>query len=196
MHSTQGKLNDGFTLVELMISTVLFAIVLSSMLILFNYALKINRKTESIRQATQGVRNFAEFAIKEIRNGRIDYTTPAIVSQCTIPYGPTSTAVALRTLEGDRICLFMEGGQLKLAKNSLPVQIITPSRLTVDMASYHFYVRPTCDPYTTCAGGVYPAQQPVVVMALKFVLTLPTGEVVTLPYQTSVTTTVYDIPRN
>lgn len=196
MHIFSNKSQSGFTLVELMISTVLFALVLSSMLVLFNYALKINRKAEAIRQATQGVRNFAEFAVKEIRNGRIDYTTPAIASQCVVPYGPMSSAVAIRTLEDDRICLYIEDGQLKLAKNSLPVQVITPSRLTVDAATSHFYVRPTCDPYTTCAGGIYPAQQPVVVMVLRFVLTLPTGETVVLPYQTSVTTTAYDIPRN
>ena len=44
-----------------------------AMLSLFDYTLKINRRTEALRQASQGMRNFVEYLVKEIRNGQIDY---------------------------------------------------------------------------------------------------------------------------
>ncbi len=69
IYSRQG----GFTLMEIMVSTAIFAIVAVAMLSLFNYVLKINRKTEALRQASQGMRNFVEVLVKEIRNGQIDY---------------------------------------------------------------------------------------------------------------------------
>jgi hypothetical protein len=37
--------------------------------------LKINRRSEALRQASQGSRDFVEFLVKEIRNGQIDYFT-------------------------------------------------------------------------------------------------------------------------
>ncbi len=58
---------------EIVVSTTLFAIVFVALLSLFNYTLKINRKSEALRQATQGMRNFMEYLVKEIRNGQLDY---------------------------------------------------------------------------------------------------------------------------
>lgn len=69
----KSESQKGFTLMEIMVSTTIFAIVAVAMLSLFNYVLKINRKTEALRQASQGMRNFVEFLVKEIRNGQIDY---------------------------------------------------------------------------------------------------------------------------
>lgn len=58
---------------EITVSTAIFAIVMVSLLSLFNYVLKINRRTEALRQASQGMRSFVEYLVKEIRNGQIDY---------------------------------------------------------------------------------------------------------------------------
>ena len=63
------KNSAGFTLMEIVVATTLFAIVFSSLLGLFNYILKINRKSEALRQASQGARDFVEYLVKEIRNG-------------------------------------------------------------------------------------------------------------------------------
>lgn len=63
----------GFTLVEIIVATTIFAVVVAALMALFNYTLKINRRAEALRQATQGMRNFVEFLVKEVRNGDIDY---------------------------------------------------------------------------------------------------------------------------
>jgi len=73
MINSRKKHLAGFTLMEIMVSTTIFAIVSVALLSLFNYVLKINRNTEALRQASQGARNFVEFLVKEIRNGQIDY---------------------------------------------------------------------------------------------------------------------------
>ena len=64
---------SGFTLMEIMVATVIFSVIAVATLSLFNYVLKINRRTEALRQAAQGARDFVEFLVKEVRNGKIDY---------------------------------------------------------------------------------------------------------------------------
>ncbi len=67
------ELEQGFTLMEIVVATTLFVTVFMALLSLFNYTLKINRRTEALRQASQGMRNFIEYLVKEVRNGQIDY---------------------------------------------------------------------------------------------------------------------------
>src|SRR5438105_3226321 len=71
--TTNQSKQQGFTLMEIMVASVIFAIVAASLLAIFNYVLKINRKTEALRQASQGMRDLVEFMAKEIRNGQVDY---------------------------------------------------------------------------------------------------------------------------
>lgn len=58
---------------EIMVATTLFAFTSVALTTLFNYTLKINRRAEALRQATQGMRDFVEIMVKEVRNGQIDY---------------------------------------------------------------------------------------------------------------------------
>ncbi|HYV33354.1 MAG TPA: LamG-like jellyroll fold domain-containing protein, partial [Candidatus Limnocylindria bacterium] len=117
----------GFTLIEILVSTVIFTVVVVAMLSLFNYVLKINRRSEALRQASQGSRDFIEFLVKEIRNGQIDYyvangTTytdrinPS--SPCSAPgavgspvtgaatYSPEENKLGLITTEGQEECFY------------------------------------------------------------------------------------------
>lgn len=86
---------------EIMVASVIFVMVAVSLLSLFNYVLKINRRSEALRQASQGMRNFIEFVVKEVRNGQIDYyvanaaTVPAFSG--TSPCGPPSGGVGNNT---------------------------------------------------------------------------------------------------
>lgn len=96
-HKTYNlKPSKGFTLMEIVVATTIFAFVFASLLALFNYTLKINRKAEALRQATQGMRNFIEYLVKEVRNGQLDYyvingtiSVPAfsMTSPCRLPAG-------------------------------------------------------------------------------------------------------------
>ncbi len=82
------KKAPGFTLMEIMVATVIFAMVTVSLLSLFNYVLKINRRSEALRQASQGMRSFMEFLVKEVRNGQIDYYASGGVYTNGVGTGP------------------------------------------------------------------------------------------------------------
>lgn len=67
------KSGAGFTLVEILVATTLFAFTVAALTSLFSYVLRINRKAEALRQATQAERDLVETIAKEVRNGQIDY---------------------------------------------------------------------------------------------------------------------------
>jgi prepilin-type N-terminal cleavage/methylation domain-containing protein len=81
------KNSAGFTLMEIVVATTIFAIISAALMSLFNETLKINRRSEALRQATQGMRNFVEFLVKEVRNGKVDY----FIVNGTIPGTPLNT---------------------------------------------------------------------------------------------------------
>ncbi len=129
----QKSEQKGFTLMEIIVATMLFALVTSAMTVLFNYTLKINRRAQALREASQGMRNFVEFLVKEVRNGQIDYSVVGGKVVASIPpcphnsgvviggdnsnssniYGQTDSvrkidnAIGIITSEGDRECIYL-----------------------------------------------------------------------------------------
>ncbi len=202
----------GFTLAEVVVSVTIFAGVITLMLTLFNYTLRIYRRVEAQRQVSQTVRTVMEFLTKEIRNGKIDYNiengltlVSAVDSQCPAPsslsantytasVNPVNTKfLALINLEGERECVYWDSvaQSLKLKKQSVvAVSELTPPNVKV--LDFRFHVRPLHDPYTDSPNLV--ERQPVVTLVAKLSVTLPTGEVRIVLYQTSVSTYQYDIP--
>jgi hypothetical protein len=81
-----------------------------------------------------------------------------------------------------------------LYKNGIQVQTINPANMKITVAKFH--VRPICNPKTLCyAGSKYPGIQPFVTIVMQFQVTLPSGEIRTVPYQTTISTDQYDIPH-
>ena len=125
----KSKKRHGFTLMEILVATTIFATVVASMMALFNYTLKINRRSEALRQATQGMRNFVEFIAKEVRNGQIYYFisngqtkdgnslepchAPATVGSNS--YADKDNKFAIVTPEGYVECFFLAYGQSNAA---------------------------------------------------------------------------------
>ena len=168
----KNKTAAGFTLVEIVVATTIFAIVVTSMLALFNYTLKINRKSEALRQAAQGMRNFVEFLVKEVRNGQIDYfvngvnpapalgpcTPPGVVGQKT--YLPQDNRLGVINTDNVVECFFLgsdsagtyagsgtfSGSTLVMQKDGITnPQVLNPSNFKIDKLM--FLIRPICDPF-------------------------------------------------
>ena len=183
---------SGFTLMEIVVSTTIFAVVLTMTQAIFNYALKINRRTEALRQTTQGMRNFTEFLVKEIRNGKIEYSATPVSASCEDNYVSASnytTYLALVSETGDRECIYLTGSDLFIVKEELAPQLLNPVNFSVDML--RFFVQPATDPYNVASP---PDIQPMVTLIMRVTVTLPTGETKTIPYQTSISTDAYDLP--
>jgi type II secretory pathway pseudopilin PulG len=88
----------GFTIMEILVATTVFTVASVSIFGLFNYVLKINRRAEALRQASQGIRDFVEYMAKEIRNGQVYYFvsngtnyTQKINGDNSAPCGPPGT---------------------------------------------------------------------------------------------------------
>jgi prepilin-type N-terminal cleavage/methylation domain-containing protein len=222
--SSQNKRNysPGFTLMEIIVATTVFTIVVGGLSGLYSYVLRINRKSQAMRQATQGMRNFVEFLTKEVRNGQIDYGVVngsiTAIGSCPVPTGlgqNTYTSkvnrIAVLNKEGHRECIYYatsagayvaagtyvsSGGTLMINKDTAAApETLLPATVTVEKLV--FFVRPLCDPYNAnCAsyGSNYPGIQPSLFMAIDFLSTLPTGEQTHIYYQTALSTDRYDIP--
>ncbi len=221
----------GFTLMEIVVATTIFAFVVVALTSLFNYTLRINRRSEALRQASQGMRDFVESIAKEARNGQIDYgviSGQTVVSSglgnCDIrPAGSSYSAttngrssyetmdnrLGIIDTEGNRKCFFLgnsqgtwvgngvfNGSTLVMEKSGGIHQIVNPPNYELQYLS--FFIRPTCDPYTascTDYSNQTPKYQPLVTIVARFLTRLPTGEQVSIYYQTSVSSDKYDIPN-
>lgn len=214
---TKPGSQSGFTLMEIVVATSIFAVTITMILTLFNYTLRIQRRTEALRQVSQTMRNVGEFLAKEVRNGQVDYNikdgqiVQTAVGTCPTAtlsganagrtYNPSGTQITDRfgiiNLEGERECIAYDSVNQKLTitKENVGTEDLTPPNVDITLA--RFYVRPSKDPYTDLptAGSSLVAVQPTVTIMLKGQVTLPTGEVRVMSYQTSVSTSAYNIPN-
>lgn len=186
---------QGFTLVEIIVATAIFITTVAAVLVLFNFVLRINREVQVTRQATQGVRNFTEILAREIRNGRIYYGNSGVDCNPLNYSFKQNQTLALITPEGEELCLSLRGTDLNIQKTTPSgsiEEVINPTGLTVEPDSFYFVVRPQTDPESRLGG--YPGIQPMVTILAKFNFTQG-NESITIPYQTSISTDVYDIPN-
>ncbi len=217
VHHVRG----GFTLMEVMVSMTIFATTVTLILSMFNYTLRLYRREEAQRQVSQSVRTIMEFIVKEIRNGQVDYgivngvtVDPVEVdSHCKKPisidadtYFQNSTDhLGIINVVGERECIYWVHDpdptkQTDPANNNLFIKKLNVNVVSqlntanVKLLDFRFYVSPLRDPYTVPSRSELVEQEPLVTIVAKVSVTLPTGEVRTVPYQTTVSTYAYDIP--
>ena len=177
---------------EIVVATTIFATSLTLMMALFNYTLKINRRVDAQRQTAQGTRNFMEFLVREIRNGKIDYVNSYRFCQPNY-YSTDNTALAIVNRSGELECFYLDGSDLYIEKSGTTTKI-NPTNLTLDASSFRFIVQPSDNAHPS--NPPYPGLQPFVTIIAKFSTTVAgTNTQIVIPYQTSVSPDVYDIPH-
>lgn len=188
----------GFTLMEIIVATAIFAVTVSVSLGLFTQALKINRRVQGLRLVAQNTRNFTEVLVREIRNGRIDYNS--FNNNCSrLNYGSgINQAVGLINFAGDQVCLYYNFTQQtlylskKAAGSTVEEPINDPAKFKIKPDTFRFVVRPATNPET----APYNETQPLITILAEFEVPLGSGEQsITIPYQTTISTDVYDIPN-
>lgn len=185
---------SGFTLMEIVVATAIFATVVASTLALFNTVLRINREVQAIRLVAQTSRNFTEVLSREIRNGRIDYSATA--GSCPIKYSSSQNqALAITTYSGEKLCFRFESGDNSLyldrtTSTGTSTEAVNPTNMIVDPDSFRFMVRPTVSP-TATNNGI----QPMVTILAEFVVNKGTANEKIIPYQSTISTDVYDLPN-
>src|SRR6266481_7190276 len=155
----------GFTLIELVVATALFSVVISAILGIYFFTLKINRRTDATRTAAENARFFSEFVTKEIRNGQLDYTGPAVSPCSTGISGGGVSSLAILNIDGDHECIYLSGTNIMFAKMSqgrlLAAVQLNDSKVKV--AILNFFISPAVNPYASGAQD-----QPQVTLSASF----------------------------
>jgi type II secretory pathway pseudopilin PulG len=178
----------GFTLIEAIVATALFVFVVISVINVYLYTVKANRRADVLRTASESSRFISEFLTKEIRNGQVDYFGPA-----QAPCSTTSTSgsnLAILNVDGDHECFYLSGTNLLVAKNA-GGQLLSPVQLNdarVKVLNLYFYVAPGFNPYTSGSRT-----EPQVTMIGQIQVTSGSQDTITLPMQTTISIPRYDI---
>jgi prepilin-type N-terminal cleavage/methylation domain-containing protein len=192
--------NRGFTLIEILVSTAIFAIVLSALTAAFVYISQLQRRTNAIRAANDNVRYVSDFLSKEIRNGSLlPVSSPSL--------GPCSDYLATKVqsynwlqivnVNGDQECFYLgtagsgnnpgslslngpelwivkqpAGTASALAAQSLNLSAAQITNLTFTVENYN-PTNPSLQPFVTIQGTVVSNKDP--------------QDVVSVPFETSIT---------
>ena len=180
----------GFTLIEAIVATALFTVLVGAVINVYLYTVKLNRRTTSVRAVSENSIFISEFLSKEIRNGQVDYgLNGSVPSPCSSL--PTSGAsLAIYNVTGDHDCFYLSGSNLMLAK-SAGGSLLTPVQVNdsrVKILSLSFSVAPTCNPYTSGAQT-----EPQVTINAQIQSNIDSQDLVTLPLQTTISIPRYDI---
>ncbi len=198
---------QGFTLMEVLVATAIFVLVVSGMLTLFTQTLKINRRVQSVRELVQGTRAFTETISREVRNGRIDYQSWDTDPDCNATNYALreNKSLAILRNNGDKICFYLdEGGDFymkkKIPSGTTRELVFSADRFRIIPGSFRFNVYPSQDPNpdcgAVCSDGSYPEVQPFVTIVAQFELdNSPSEPTSIINYQTTISTDVYDIPK-
>lgn len=188
---------QGFTLIEIIVATAIFVTVVTAVLALFNFVLQINRRVQAVRQVAQASRSFTEILSREIRNGRIDFTQST--GNCNVANytSVNNQSLALTTFDGTHTCLYLTNqnsrGLLNVERRSLSgnltTEVINPENFSLNPTTFRFIVRPTTNPSVNNKGV-----QPMVTVMAEFVIFPGQRDEQVIPYQTTISSDVYDVP--
>ncbi len=169
----QPRRQHGFTLIEALVATFLFAIAVSAILGVYNSVLQLNGRTGAIRSASENARFLNEFLSKELRNGRLTTARSAQTAPGTLPLTNPSNRLAIINVDGDHECFFIGlpggpsgatwtglgsgtvGGILWVQKNASTARQVTPS--AVKIQNLQFFVSPTNINPSTAHSSVQPS---------------------------------------
>lgn len=178
---------SGFTLVEAIVATALFAFAVTSIIGVYIFTVRVNRRTDTIRSASENARFISEFLTKEIRNGQIDYSNP--IAPCPALLSNPGTTLAVVNIDGDHECFSLSGTNLVYAKNAggvllAPVQLNDPK---IKISGLQFYISPTCNPYSAGAKT-----EPTVTINAQVQANPDPQDNIILPIQTTISIPKYD----
>ena len=173
--------DSGFTLIEALVATTVFAFVVSSIIGVYISVLQLDRKTRAQTSVSQNARFIMEFLAKEIRNGSIDYSG---LNSCV--NGST------------KLCLINQAGEAEYMEYLAPNLVFKKASTSttnlnsaiVKVTKSGIYMQPAGDPFTAAKNF---NEQPHVTVVLE--LTASAGsnpaDLVKMNLQTTFAVRVY-----
>lgn len=203
----------GFTLVEAIVATGVFATMVAAIIGIYLSAVKINRKTDMSRTLSESARFISEFLSKEIKNGDIDFNSG--ITPCTPPLrssDPKGHYISLINVDGDSFCIYTGrddgiadspptpsspgnlGTNLWMKKNTLSAVRLHPPN--VSLASFIVYINPPYDPCPAppACDPALARTEPSVTLVFSLKTNTAIQEIVSAPVQTTISIPRYDFP--
>ncbi len=144
----------GFTLIEAIVATAVFSVVVSGVIGVYLSVLKLDRKTRAQRAVYDNSRFIMEFFAKEIRNGSVEYS---VYGGGILP----NPDLYLRNQANEVEHFFLNGTNLVLNKNAGDTNMNSAG---VKVTKLKFFISPTTDPYTPAKAA---NEQPHVTVVLE-----------------------------
>lgn len=192
---------QGFTLIEALIATFLFTIVIASVIGIYLTTLKVNRHSNAVRLASENARYISEYLSKEIRNGRIDYDYPISVCQGLYPNGSAYyTELRILNVDNEHLCFTTHQDPSNSSLTDLYFYSTSyPAGQRVNdvgtqVKNFQVFLSPNFNPYTSSPAGT--SVEPKVTITGTVEAVADPQNIVDLPFQTSISIPAYDIVGN
>jgi len=205
---------SGFTLIEALVAAALFATFMVAVTSAFIYTTKLSRRTNAIRMANDNARYITEFLSKEIRNGRINYGDNTSLGPCNYSTMTASDHLLYITnVNGNAECFYLgdtngvvsatgpvlwlkiqPGGSLTQYSSNINQIPSGSNGVTNEIISLHFIIQPAQNVAIQSSDSSH--QQPQVIIEGTLVSSQDPQDVITVPFQTTVSIPEYDIPRS
>jgi len=127
----------GFTLIEAVVATAVFAFVVSSILGVYMSTIRLDRKTRAERAVAQNARFIMEYLAKEVRNGTIRYAG--------YPGGVANSTLMLTNQANQNLSFYLSGTDLKIDKAGAVSNLNSDNTRVTKLS---FRISPTQNPYT------------------------------------------------
>ena len=203
---TDNIKQKGFTLIEAVVSTAIFAFVVTSILGTYIAILRLDTRTRAQRALANDARFLMDFFAKEIRNGRLDYINYpdhlTCKASCGIAtYESTDLYLVNQNNESERIYFWdRSAGAEENKEDCRPVGNIcdlylvkggATTRLNADnirVSLFRIYAAPWGDPFT--AARTY-NQQPHVTVILELTANITPRDTIKINLSSTFSTQYY-----
>ena len=196
----------GFTLIEAIVSTALFAFVVSSMIGVYIAVLRLDTRTRAQRVVANDARFIMDYLAREIRNGRIDYASYPNQLTCEFScgnpaYQPTDLYLINQNNEAERIDFWNSTTNAVMSRfdcsaADCDIRITKPSGTTklnsdnVRVTMLKIYTTPWGDPFAPCPPCDY-NQQPNVTVMLQLISNTSPRDMVKINLDSTFSTLYY-----
>ena len=168
----------GFTIVEALVATAVFALAMTAIVGVFLAVLRVNERARQVRLVEQNARYITEFISREIRNGRIDYDAYG----GAIP-NPTNT-LRLVDKDGNSASFQFSNGDVTYTRAGQTSQLDSQG---INIGNFRFFIAPVVDPFGVSPGLI---EQPMVTLVLE-ISSENSRDPATMIVQTTVSTRFY-----
>lgn len=150
----RNSVTSGFTLIELVVGIGIFALVLTSIMGIFQQVIRVERRAVNAQNAQENVRYVMEVISKEIRTAERNFGTCVDVPNgdiFAVDVGVGNDKLYLKNQYGECVTYFLEGNRFKIMRGS-DVAFVTSDETVIEYLN--FSLKADDQPAVTITMGI------------------------------------------